>query len=151
MIHTKKGLSDIITNVLIILLVLVAVGIIWAFVRPAISGGAKQLAGTNECLALSVSPIACGPGNTAGLKNVTYQRSSGTGTITEVRFIFKDSSGNSISNTTSTIPGEFETRTGVDFGSSAMTESSVDTAIVIRTADGQTKACEPTGTPVTCS
>ena len=99
MINTKRGLSDIITNVLIILLVLVAVGIIWAFVRPAIQGGAQQVAGASDCLAVNVVPTACsntvtGATTGADLWNVTVSMGTGsTANIEELKFIFRDSTG----------------------------------------------------------
>src|SRR3989304_7922796 len=41
--RSKKGLSDIVANLLVILLVLVAVGIVWAVVRNVIDRGAEDI------------------------------------------------------------------------------------------------------------
>ena len=38
----KKGMSDVVTTLIIILLVIAAIGIIWVVVKPFISGGAQQ-------------------------------------------------------------------------------------------------------------
>ncbi len=51
-----KGLSTIVATLIIILLVLVAVGIIWVVVRNVIEGGAQQIQGSNDCLAVEVKP-----------------------------------------------------------------------------------------------
>ena len=83
MIHTKRGLSDIITNVLIILLVLVAIGIIWAFVRPAIQGGAQQISGANDCLTTTVTPVGCVFNGTQNNATVVFQRGTGSGDVRE--------------------------------------------------------------------
>ncbi|MEK6898766.1 MAG: hypothetical protein AABW79_01580 [Nanoarchaeota archaeon] len=156
MINTKRGLSDIITNVLIILLVLVAVGIIWAFVRPAIQGGAQQVAGASDCLAVNVVPTACsntvtGATTGADLWNVTVSMGTGsTANIEELKFIFRDSTGAVRTNTTTIIPEEFESRTFDVLGLTGFSEDTVDIAVVV-SASGQLKTCEPSGTPVTCT
>ena len=57
----KRGLSDIVVTVLIILLVLAAVVIIWSFVRPAIIRSSGQLEpGTLTSIAkdVSISPYS---------------------------------------------------------------------------------------------
>ena len=55
----RKGLSDVITTVLIILLVLAAVVLIWSFIQPAIKGGVQSAAGQTACFGLDVSPVSC--------------------------------------------------------------------------------------------
>jgi|SRR3989344_1332862 len=80
----KRGLSDIVTNVLIILLVLVAIGIIWLFVRPFIQAGAGGVAGADQCLTVSVEPVKC-VGQT-----VTVVRNQGSGDVLGVGIQIKD-------------------------------------------------------------
>lgn len=70
----KKGLSDIVTNVLIILLVLVAVGIIWLFLRPTVSS-VGQVQGSTECLTIDIQPVSCSGGS------VVMKRNPGTGNL----------------------------------------------------------------------
>jgi len=50
----KKGLSDIITTVLIILLVLAAIVIIWSFVKPLISRNITTANYQAKCLELNI-------------------------------------------------------------------------------------------------
>ena len=59
MINNKKGLSDIVTTVLIILLVAVAVAAVWAFVAPSLSGTGKQFTKTQVCISNIIEPITC--------------------------------------------------------------------------------------------
>ncbi len=56
---TKKGLSDVVTTVLIILLVLAAVVIIWAFIRPLLSGTGTTIDAQTKCLNADVSAVSC--------------------------------------------------------------------------------------------
>ncbi len=59
MITNKKGLSDIVTTALIILLVAVAVAAVWAFVAPALRGTGTQFTKTSVCVSNTIEPITC--------------------------------------------------------------------------------------------
>ena len=58
MIKQKKGLSTVVTTLIIILLVLVAVGIIWIVVRGVIEGGTKEIDYGVKCLKTDVRATA---------------------------------------------------------------------------------------------
>ena len=58
MITHKKGLSTVITTLIIILLVLVAVGIIWVVVRNTVEEGVSQIDFGSECLKVDVKATA---------------------------------------------------------------------------------------------
>ena len=66
MIQNKKGLSDIVTTALIILLVAVAVAAIWAFVSPALRGTGIQFTKTQVCVSNLIEPITCKGGVSEG-------------------------------------------------------------------------------------
>lgn len=151
MIHTKRGLSDIITNVLIILLVLVAVGIIWGFIRPLISNSASSIQGADVCFSVSVSPTVCRPdGTKPNFWNVTLSRSSGAGSISAVKLIFKNTaSGTSRIVDVTTYPNEFETSLA-NVNLTGFTPNNVDAAVVV-SVNGQTKTCEASSSVVTCA
>jgi len=55
----KRGLSDIVTTALIILLVAVAVAAIWSFVSPALRGTGTQFTKTQVCVSNIIEPIMC--------------------------------------------------------------------------------------------
>lgn len=55
----KKGLSDIVTTALIILLVAVAVVAIWAFVGPALKGTGQQFNRAQTCIANQLDVTSC--------------------------------------------------------------------------------------------
>lgn len=52
MVNNKKGLSTIITTLIIILMVLVAIGIVWYAVLPMIKSGSQQVNYANMCMGI---------------------------------------------------------------------------------------------------
>jgi hypothetical protein len=60
MLYNKKGLSTVVTTLIIILLVLVAVGIIWIVVRGVIEQGADQVDVSSACPLIDVRIIGNG-------------------------------------------------------------------------------------------
>ncbi len=58
-VRSKRGLSDIVTTALIILLVAVAVAAVWSFVSPALRGTGVQFTQTSVCVSNLIEPLAC--------------------------------------------------------------------------------------------
>jgi len=93
MIQNKKGLSAIITTLLIVLLVLVAVGIVWAVVRNIITTGAEGVELGAECLYIDIqaTSVIC-TDTDPDFCDVTLERIGTTDTeIAGVKMIFRDS------------------------------------------------------------
>ncbi len=53
----KKGVSEVVANVLIVLLVIVGVGVIWSVVKPTIDKAGKDI--NADCFTAKVSPVSC--------------------------------------------------------------------------------------------
>ncbi len=53
----KKGVSEVVANVLIVLLVIVGVGVIWSVVKPTIDKAGKDI--NADCFTVKVSPVSC--------------------------------------------------------------------------------------------
>lgn len=93
--ENRKGLSAVVTTLIIILLVLVAVGIIWVVVRNLVESGAEQIDVSTKCIAVDVRAVSvneASPGN----YTVTLNRKSGGEDIGGVKvniFNSTDSSG----------------------------------------------------------
>ncbi|MBX4211974.1 hypothetical protein KW787_00765 [Candidatus Pacearchaeota archaeon] len=91
----KKGLSDIITTVLIILLVLAAVVIVWSFIRPAIKNAGEGIESDSLSTVLTVIPdsIAYNPSS----KSIRFivKRGIGGGEMVGFTIILEDSDGKS--------------------------------------------------------
>lgn len=65
----KRGLSEIVSTVLIVLLALVAVGVVWAFVNPLLKDASKDAELSAECLRVDVRPVSCTYTNLASNSN----------------------------------------------------------------------------------
>src|SRR3989344_5795732 len=55
----KKGLSDIVATVLIVLLALAAVAIVWGFLRPVFTNAASTTSLRSQCISVDVQPTVC--------------------------------------------------------------------------------------------
>lgn len=87
MIHTKKGLSTVVTTLIIILLVLVAIGIIWVVIRGVIDEGASNIEFGAKCLQVDIK--ATRVNNTGGTTyDVTLARSATGEAVTGVKLVF---------------------------------------------------------------
>src|SRR3989344_2566552 len=80
MIINRKGLSDVVTTVLIILLVIVAIGAIWAFVQKPFKTTETQFNRFDACVDVDIQPQNCSIGSTN--YEVTVLKASVTTTST---------------------------------------------------------------------
>lgn len=87
----KKGLSDVVTSVLLILLVLAAVVILWGFLSGFITGAGRGI--TTVCMTLDIQPVSCKITDTG--VDVTYKWVSGDVNLTGVNLILASTNGNS--------------------------------------------------------
>lgn len=96
MLHNKKGLSTIVTTLIIILLVLVAIGIIWVVIRGVIEQGTSQIDINTKCINTDVraTNVTCTGVGTADCVTTLY-RKAGNDVIGGVRLVFHNSSGSS--------------------------------------------------------
>ena len=91
MFRQKRGLSDVITVALIILLAISAVVIVWTFVRQTLESTGKEISST--CVRVDVRPISCSTSS----PNVVVENGPGDITVDSVKLVFYDStSSNSV-------------------------------------------------------
>lgn len=91
----KKAMSTLVVTVIMIALVLVAVGVVWAVYRGLLGSGTKNIELQGKCLPIDVIPtvVIC---DTSALKkcDVTLSRTgSSTEVIGGVALVFKDATG----------------------------------------------------------
>ena len=55
----KKGISAVVANVLIVLLVVAAVAIIWAVINPVLRGAGDDIAAASDCQLVNLKAIDC--------------------------------------------------------------------------------------------
>lgn len=143
----KKGLSDIIATVLIVLLALAAIAIVWAFVSPTIRSGGEQIDATRRCFDAEVAVTSCD----ATLDTVTFRINKGPEFVKKVRAIVEDSDGQVITNTADVPAGSalFYSSTvgvtGITSGDDAQVVVEVDNG------NGGVLTCEIRSSKVTCA
>jgi len=90
MIKDKKGLSQVVTIVIMVVLVLIAIGIVWAVVGNVLNKSAKDIDLGTKCLEvdLTITNAFC---TTAGVCEITIQRSKTDDEIDGYRLIVVNS------------------------------------------------------------
>jgi len=88
----KRGVSEVVTSVLLVLLVLAAIAIITPFLLNFLQKGASSI--NADCLSLDIQPISCviGEGN---MTEVAYKWASGEATLSGVQLILDKDDGSS--------------------------------------------------------
>ena len=81
-----RGLSGVITTLIIILLVIVAVGIVWAVVGNMLSEGAEQISLGKFTINLEIEKVTVNEGTV----NVKVKRNPGKGEISGMNFVISD-------------------------------------------------------------
>ena len=89
MIKNKKGLSIVVTTLIIVLLVLVAIGIIWVVIKNVIDEGAAQVDLTAKCLKIDVKAVSANCADPTACE-LTLNRGSGGEEIDGVKIVFYD-------------------------------------------------------------
>jgi len=150
----KKGLSEVVTTVLIVLLVVAAIVTIWTYVQPAIKNTAKGIGGTAECLSVDLSAQSCvlnkyANGSIASA-NVTVKRGTDTTDVVSIIYLFDSASGRT-SKEDSTVVNALEVKTIPILLSLVENTTSVTVTAKIKTTSGDTVTCEPVSTAITCA
>lgn len=84
----RKGVSEVVANVLIVLLVIVGIAVIWSVVKPTIDKGAKGI--NADCFTVSVEPVSCD----LTTNMVKIKRNPGSGTFEDIEIILEDAAEN---------------------------------------------------------
>src|SRR3989344_4148858 len=85
----KSGLSDVVTTLIIVLLVIVAIGIVWAVVGGLIRTGAGNVGFNQKCIDVDV---------TASAECAGVPAASPTSQQCEITYVRRDTSNNNIIN-----------------------------------------------------
>ncbi len=145
----KKGLSDVVTIVLIILLALAAVGIIWAFIKPTIenTGGGIDLSA--QCFNTEVKPTKCAYNTTTDTAIVTVQLAKGEANEVVAILELDDGTTQVQTVTAPTLLGTAQ----ITFDLAAITgnPTKANAAAVISDDNGNTKTCDVSPTVAQCA
>jgi hypothetical protein len=141
----KKGLSTVVTSLILILLVLVAIGLIWLVIRNLVEEGSGQIEIGTKCLQIDIRATAVTCASSSDC-NVTLTRRSGGDDIGGVVLVFE----NDTQETTAApidVPGDIEvltsaTETGVD--SKITSPTKVKVTAYIKDSAGEPQYCSTT-------
>lgn len=139
----KKGLSLIVTSLLIILLVLVSIGIIWVVIRNVVNQGTDQISLTTKCLEVDIRATAVT--NTSMTNyDVTLERSSGGDEIDGVKILFHNAteSGDIVDVQENIAALDIITKTGLIGG--VTNANKVEVTPYLLTASGEPHYCQTT-------
>jgi hypothetical protein len=140
----RRGLSAVVTTLIIILLVLVAIGIVWVVVRGVVEGGAGQIDITAQCLAVDMNAVGVVE-TSAGVYDVTLERSAGGDAIDGVKLVLFNLTGNSAVLNFSAGPDELETVTrSIDTGDTG-NATKLDYTVYFLDESGNEVLCTQTG------
>ncbi|MAE49677.1 hypothetical protein CMI48_02500 [Candidatus Pacearchaeota archaeon] len=134
MIVRRRGVSNVVITVLIILIGLAAVMLLWGFLRPALEKAGSQI--TGDCLTLDVEPISCEYDGSQA--KVRVKRGNGEANLQKIKFVFVVGEDTKVSESTKA-PGLLETATSSH--TLAVAPSSVTVAGEILTDFGDPKLC----------
>ncbi|MBU4308599.1 MAG: hypothetical protein KJ566_02300 [Nanoarchaeota archaeon] len=113
--QSKRGLSGVITTLIIILLVIAAIGIIWAVVNPFIRESAEEISLAKFTLALQIKNVQYVEDNI----EVSVKRGQGDGDLVGLQFIVSDGLNSFIVEKSSTLAQQemttYELIAGTDF------------------------------------
>ena len=149
--RSRKGLSTVVTTLIIILLVLAAIGIIWGPIKNLLTNSTNSLDQT-KCLTFNVVATKAVNTSTTGAYNVTLKRSDAgdsAGDAVGAKLVFYSSSGNSptIDFGTTLNPGDVKTSgfTSTQTGSFAGANR-VDVTPYYVDSSGNNQLCTTTST-----
>jgi len=108
----KRGVSGVIVSVLMILLVIAAVGILWAVIQSFTEDSLGGVAGTADCLTLNLDIVSAVNTTVGGKLDVVVRRVAGDGDLSGVQIFVEDATGTITSGEGSgTIPKVGESKT----------------------------------------
>lgn len=90
----KRGLSAVVATLIIILLVLVAVGILWAVINNVIEGGSETIEYNQLCAEVDFREIEVSE-STGGVYDVRFQRGTTGEEIDGLTIVLRNEAGNS--------------------------------------------------------
>ena len=151
MVMKKKGVSDIVSTVLIILLVVAAIAVVGAIVVRTLNKAGPQVGSAASCLDLQVLPTRCSYSGTGNSPTVLINRKSGGSNleISGLKFLFYKGVG-SETRTSTIYLNALETKPYVFSGANALTAATaspdfVAVAATIKGSDGKDIQCSLSG------
>lgn len=142
----KKGLSEVVTTVLLVLLALGAILLVWFLVKGQITQGSTQVTVTKGCIDVEMEAVSCTYNATAvsaAYKRGNMELSNGL-VLSKVSLVFQNPDSTTTKKDTTNLPGLLETKKTIYTISSDLagaTPVKMGVAGTLRTVDGQDLMC----------
>jgi len=138
----KKGLSLVVTSLIIILLVLVAIGIIWVVVKNLIDTGVEQIDYSTKCLDVDVKATAV-VNTTLTNYSVTLTRTGSGEEIAGIKIVFFNASDDT--STVIDVAGNIEPLATIteSVEGEIINANKVEVTAYFEDASGNEKYCSP--------
>ena len=145
--YTKKGLSDMITTVIMLVLALVIIAIVWAVVTNMIGTKADEAKITEKCISniVKATSVKCDGSLATSVCNVTFSRDTGIQNeeITGMKLVFKDANGIASASPVD-VPGNLQklaTKTTTNLTVGVANATAVQVSVYFKSADGKEVIC----------
>lgn len=143
--NNKKGISDVVTTVLIVLISIVAVGAVGYFILPIITNSGEKVTQAGACLSASLEVTSCKQGTTG--YDVNVHRNVGAANVSTIKLIFGKIDG---STTVQEQPAPEEMGTSIYPVTDVVDVTDVAVSAGILNSKGVPQYCTPSQ-PVICT
>ena len=138
---SERGLSGVVTTVIIVLVGLAAVGIMAGFLLPAVQESSSQISAS--CFQIDVTPSGCTIDAASGDITVNVRRGPGDAPLEELSFVLTSSTGESEVVTQAATDSDLaELQTKSFTLSPTITPVSIGVAPVVTNEAGEGKLCQ---------
>lgn len=91
--NNKRGVSDIVVTILLVLLSLAAVAIVWAFIRGSIADTQSTIEQSQACMKLDLQPVACDITSDPNRTVFRYRLGNTEANLTKVKLLVETRDG----------------------------------------------------------
>ena len=148
MINNKRGLSAIVTTLLVVVLVLVAVGIVWGVVKNVLTSGSESVELGGKCMNIDIraAQVTCTDLNPDTCDVVIERTGAGSEEFVGLKIVFRDSN----STTNSAVidePGNVELLVGKTISAVPTTlnnPDSIELTVYFKDLSGNEQICSQT-------
>lgn len=146
----KKGLSNLVATVLIVLLALAAVALIWGFLKPVFINTGTQIGTGVKCLDVEVQPVKCVNTMLSGQVSSKVTVKTTKGEVEKIYVVVQYSDDQALSNSTDA-PDLFATKDVTILRTTSETAETAKVAAVIIDDQGKEQICGEAPTSVECT
>jgi len=139
----KRGMSQIITTVIIVVLVLVAIGIVWAVIANIIDAGSDDVALGTSCLGIQIKATRVVNTSATGDYDITLKRLAGGNSIGGVKILIKNDTDSALLDFGEAL-NELEEKRKPLSSTGILNANKVEVTVFILDASGNEKICQGT-------